>query len=246
VKRPGFFGGVAALFRGVGFIVGTPSMWGYAAVPIAVALMILTGLGWLFVHVAGRAVDTLVGPAHAARVEHALLTVGLDVAALLVALLVALSLAQPFSGWALDRIISAEERALGVPPREAHGAFGSALRSLGATLLALSVGLPAVGVLTLVGVLFPPATVVTVPLKFVVSALLIAWDLLDYPLGRRGLGVVARTRWVRQNFGAALGFGLMAALLLVVPCAGLLVLPFGVAGAARLALDAERSEVAKM
>jgi CysZ protein len=82
---------------------------------------------------------------------------------------------------------------------------------------------------------------VTVPLKFVVSALLIAWDLLDYPLSRRGLGVGARIAWLRRNLGATLGFGLAAAFLLVVPCAGLLVLPFGVAGAARLALEVERA-----
>jgi uncharacterized protein involved in cysteine biosynthesis len=109
------------------------------------------------------------------------------------------------------------------------------LRPLAVNLIALVIGLPILALLTLVDVLFPPAAVVCVPLKFVMSALMIAWDFLDYPLSMRGLSVGARLAWVRANFGATLGLGLAAGFVLLVPGVGLLLLPVGVAGAARLA-----------
>jgi uncharacterized protein involved in cysteine biosynthesis len=41
-------------------------------------------------------------------------------------------------------------------------------------------------------------------------------------------------QFIRENFSAVVGFGMAATLVLLVPGVGLLVLPFGVAGAARL------------
>ena len=114
------------------------------------------------------------------------------------------------------------------------------MRALAVSVTSLLVGLPILAVLTIVGILVPPAVLITVPLKFVVSALLVAWDLLDYPLGRRGLGVGARMDWFLAHRGAALGFGSLAALVLFVPCAGLVLLPVGVAGATILVMRCER------
>ena len=71
----------------------------------------------------------------------------------------------------------------------------------------------------------------------IVAALLLAWDLLDYPLELRGMGVTARFRWCARHFGAVLGFGLAAMLFFAVPGLGLLALPCGVAGATRLATN---------
>ena len=62
-------------------------------------------------------------------------------------------------------------------------------RSLQVTFTALLVGLPILAVLALVTFLAPPAAVVTIPLKFIGSALMIAWDFLDYPLSARGTTV---------------------------------------------------------
>jgi CysZ protein len=115
------------------------------------------------------------------------------------------------------------------------------VRALKVSLISLAVGLPLVAGLTVVGLLVPAAAVVTLPLKFVVSAILVAWDLLDYPLGRRGLGVGARLRWFGAHMGAVLGFGSFAAVVLFIPCAGLLLLPVGVAGATALVVRAERA-----
>jgi CysZ protein len=107
-----------------------------------------------------------------------------------------------------------------------------------------AVGLPLLAVLALVSFLFPPAAVVTFPLKLVVLALLFAWDLCDYPLSLRGMPVAARVALVSRHLGAMLGFGFGLALLSLIPCAPLLALPAGVAGAARLMRRIELCEEA--
>jgi len=76
-----------------------------------------------------------------------------------------------------------------------------------------------------------------------VTALLIAWDLCDYPLSIRGLPVGARVAFMKRHAGAMIGFGAGLALLSTfLPCAVLLLLPAGVAGAARLTCDLEQWE----
>ena len=84
------------------------------------------------------------------------------------------------------------------------------------------------------------SVVVTVPLKFVVTGVLAAYDLLDYPLSQRGQSVADRVAFIRANFAAVLGFGVATAALLLIPGVGLFLLPFGVAGATRMVVDADR------
>ena len=91
-----------------------------------------------------------------------------------------------------------------------------------------------------VDLMFPPATIVTVPLKFVFCGWLFAWDLLDYPLGLRGLGVRDRLHWVRRNLGAFTTFGIATTMAIIVPGTVLLLLPMGVAGATQLVIEDER------
>ena len=81
---------------------------------------------------------------------------------------------------------------------------------------------------------------VTVPLKFVVTGVLAAYDLLDYPLSQRGQSVADRVAFIRANLAAVLGFGVATAALLLIPGVGLFLLPFGVAGATRMVVDADR------
>lgn len=232
----GFFAGAGAFFEGLGFVVGTPRAWPRAIVPMATAMLLVGGLGaggvWAAMAYAHHALGEGVGAT--------LLGTVLAVAGLLLALLVGVSLAQPLSGWALDGLVREQDRALGLPPCPEQPLGRAALRSLGSALLALAAGLPLVAGLTLVGWLVPPAAVVTLPLKFLVASLLLAWDLLDYPLGLRGAGLGARVGWCTRNLGAVLGFGLAAMVVFVVPGLGLLALPCGVAGAARLVARAPR------
>ena len=108
------------------------------------------------------------------------------------------------------------------------------------SLTALAVGLPLVLLLSLVTVVFPPAGVITVPLKFVVAGVTAAYDFLDYPFSVRGEGVRARMVFMKAEFWAVLGFGLTLAAILLIPFVGLFLLPFGVAGAARLVVERDK------
>lgn len=236
----GFFDGVGALLRGFGFIVGRPAMWGWASIPIVAATTLFFGFVTLAIW-GGSAL------AHAAiSGEGAWSTAGLFALRLVfwligtaLAFLVSITLAQPLSGFALDVIARRQELAVGGRAWPDQPFVASTFRSVRVTVVALAMSLPILALLALLTFLFPPASVVTLPLKFLVTGLAIAYDFLDYPLGLRGAGVRARFGFIRQNLAAVVGFGCAAALALLIPGIGLLLLPFGVAGAARLVVAAD-------
>jgi CysZ protein len=217
----GFFSGAGSFFQGMAFVVSTPRVWPRAAVPMLVALAVFAGF-------------IALGIFGATRWTHGVYVVLLAIPVVLLALVLALTLAQPLSGWALDGIVRAQRRELGLPELPSGGVVAAMLSSLGAALLGLAIGTPLIVLLTVVAWVAPPAVFVTVPLKILVGALMIAWDLVDYPLAMRGTRLGDRLRWAGRNFGAFCGFGLAATAFFAVPGLGLLALPCGVAGAARL------------
>ena len=134
------------------------------------------------------------------------------------------------------------EAKLGVPPWPETTMISEIVRSIEGLLVTLSLGAPLLAFLFLLGFLFPPLALITTPIQIVVTALLCAWDLCDYPLSIRGVGVRERVALLRRHLGAVLGFGLGLSLLSLVPCALFLALPIGVAGAAHLIARIEASE----
>lgn len=236
-KPLGFFDGVSALIGGIGFIVGRPSMWGWAIIPVLVATVLFFGLGalaiWGATELSHRALwDPGDGAWTTASIW--LLRAVLYLVGLVLSFLVAVSFAQPLSGFALDAIARRQEQALSGRTWPDQPFIASALRSLRVTFTALAISLPILALLTVITLLAPPASVVTVPLKFLVTGLAVAYDFLDYPLGLRGVGVRERVGYIRAHFSAVLGFGIAAAVVLLIPGVGLFLLPFGVAGAARM------------
>jgi CysZ protein len=240
--RVGFGAGVRCFLDGLGFVVGTPRVWPWAAAPSATAFVLFASAATLGYWETDRVARSLVGTPGAttswgADVAYTLVSV---IVAFVVALVVTLALAQPLSGWALDRVVRAQEIALGLPAHPAQKVLPQMLRALGVSLLGLAVGLPVLGALQALAFFVPVVAPVVPPLQFVVGAILVAWGFLDYPLSQRGVAIGARVRFMGARFGAVLGFGIAAATLLIVPCVGLLVLPIGVAGAARLVTATER------
>jgi CysZ protein len=227
----GFLRGIAAFFAGAGWLLSTPRLWARALVPVATALVLIVALGAPGIAGARAFAHGALG----GGIGAGLLGVLLAITALLLAIVVGVSLAQPLSGWALDAIVSAQERALGVELAPEPGRLTMVIPSAASALLAVATGVPLLALLTIVGWVFPPAVVVTVPIKVLATALLLAWDLLDYPLARQGLGLRERLRWCARNASSVTGFGLSAVLFFALPGLGLLALPFGVAGATRLA-----------
>ena len=146
----------------------------------------------------------------------------------------ALALAPVLSAPALERIVHVVERNAGAPPRAPLGFWrelGCGLCSIGG---ALCVALPVYTLLWFVGFVFPPATVVTLPLGAFAAALLVAWSLFDYPLTLRGFGFRARLALVREHFACVAGFGAVFALAFTLPCCAVALLPIGTVAATRL------------
>jgi CysZ protein len=244
VKRPGinWLDGLNCAGKGIGFILLTPRVWPYALVPAAVAFGLLIGLTFLGVWGSVWASAALFGEANGfwARLGSWLLILTLTLVSFVVAGLLALCLAQPLSGFALDRIVFAQERALTGRSSPEPGYVESLLRTVRISAVTIACGTPLLVILFAITFFFPAAAVVTVPLKFLVCAWLLAWDFLDYPLGIRRLGLRARLRWVGRRFGAFSAFGIAWAALLAVPGLVLLLLPMGVAGATQLVVEDEQ------
>lgn len=231
-----------ALFGGLGFVVTTPSAWGWALIPVTVATVLFAAAGALAVWGGDELAAHLLGDAAAgawSAIGAWALRILFWAIGLVVAFVLAMSLAQPLSGFALEALARKQEVALGGRTWPDQPFVAGALRSLRVTFTALALGLPVIAVLALLTFLFPPIGVITVPLKFVVTGVLAAYDLLDYPLSLRGHSVRDRLRFIRANFPAVLGFGVATAALLLVPGAGLFLLPFGVAGATRMVVEAD-------
>jgi CysZ protein len=234
--------GLAAFLGGARFVVTTPSVWPFACVPVLTALALACGLGGLGVSQSGRIARWLLGEEANAAGSWAV-TIVAGALLMFLAAVLALALAQPLSGWALEAISRRQEQRLtGRCPPEP-----SFLRSLWIGVRCSLFIVAAGGLITLVllpiTLVFPPAAVVTVPLKILTAAWFLAWDLIDYPLGLRGRGIRARLRWASANFASFTTFGLLWAAVLLVPGVFLLVLPLGVAGATRLAVASERDDI---
>jgi CysZ protein len=238
----GFFAGVRALFGGIGFIVSRPSVWGWAMIPVFFATA-LFGASFAFAVWGGNLLshDIVSGNGTLSSIGMWTLRVLFWIVGLVVAFVIAFSLAQPISGFALEAIVRRQESALGGKSWPDQPFFHGALRSLRVSLTALAIGLPILGILALITFLAPPASVVTVPLKFAVTGLLAAYDFLDYPFSVRGLGVRERLAFMKREIWAVLGFGLGMAAILLVPGVGLFLLPLGVAGATRMVVEADMS-----
>jgi CysZ protein len=245
-ERPGAKEGLRSFFAGFGFILSNPGVWPLALVPITVAVTLFGILGYLAADLIPPQIEALFGARAASSTAMGIVAWLVKALALLVALLaaalVSFGLAQPLSGPALERIVRRAEAQLGAPAWPSTSFFGDIARSLQTVLVGFAFALPLLAVLFVIDIFIPPAIVVTFPAKLVVTALMITWDLCDYPLSIRGVRAGDRVAFFRRNLRAVLGFGLGLALVSLVPCLIVLVLPAGVAGAARLVLAIERWE----
>ncbi len=234
--------GLEAFGGGISFVLATPRVWGYALVPVGMLLFLLCGLGGLTVWGSHYFGHWLIAPDVGVWGEFGrwALMIALDLAGLAAAALLALSLAQPLSGLALEAIAHAQEIALRGEAAPKSSFIVSLISTSKAVVIALLIGGTLLAILFVISFFFPPAAVVTVPLKLLVCGWMLAWDLIDYPLGMRGVGLEGRFAWVGRNFGAFTLFGVLWALLLVVPGMQLVILPMGVAGATRLVVADER------
>jgi CysZ protein len=226
-----FLDGVRAYWAGLRFIALKPSNWPLALVPALVALTLSAGS---FAGLYSLSRTWLVSGATEHPIRAALLSVLVAIVCLLVSVVLGFALAQPISGFALDGLARRKEAELGLRAADSVSAASQFWRSLRVTLFALCASLPLLAVLSVLTLLVPPAAVVTIPLKIVVTSFAIAWDMLDYPLAFRGMNVRDRLTFCTQHKAAVFALGLFGSASLLVPGLGLLLLPMGVVGATQL------------
>jgi CysZ protein len=233
--------GAGAFLGGIGFVIRTPGVLGWALVPAAATVGIgigLAGVGiWGALQISARVFH---GPGAATAFGRVLFDLLFGGVALFGAVTLAVALAQPLTRIALDRIARPLDAAPGRSARaRSLDAPSNLARSLVVAFSALGVTLPVLGALELFTLFAPEAALFTEPIAFGVSALGLAWELFDHPFSRRGLGVRARLRWVKRRFFAVLGFAAAAQVFLLIPGLDFFLLPVGIAGATRLFAESE-------
>jgi CysZ protein len=236
--------GLSAFAGGIGFIITTPRVWIFALVPMVVMCVVTLLLAGLFVWGGVSLTGWVLGEPESTwgRVGAWLLNAMVVLVSLLVSAVVAMSVAQPLSGFALEAVADRQEFALTGRSLPRQPFFASMLATTRIVMLTLLFGGTLLIILLIATLLFPPIAVVTVPLKFIICAWLLAWDFLDYPMSLRGMGLRARLAWVRRNLDAFTTFGVCWAMLVIVPGIVLILLPMGVAGAARMVVEDEQRE----
>ena len=238
-RRPTFFDGFSAFFSGFRALADQPALWPFAAVPAVIFLLLEGTFVTLSVVVVAPWVATKL-PAVASwygEVAVGVVSYGLAVLLAIIGWFVATALAVPLSAPALERIVDQVEQKLGAPARVPIGwlrELACGFRSLFGALLLAGPLLIAVWVLE---AFLPVLAPITIPAHVIVTSLLVAWGLFDYPLTLRGIGFRERLALVREHFACVLGFGLAFALLFWFPCCGILLLPVGAAAATRLTLE---------
>lgn len=236
-----FWRGMGAPFRGIGTIAANIRLWPLAMTPTVSLVALMTATGSL----ATKLYDWLIARAGGLGTHGTAGTVGLWLTKVLVALALAVvvfvvsvvfvpALSAPF----MDRIAAKlDARQFNEPPF-----IEGVWRSVRVALAGLVVfGLPQL-TLAALGALISPLSWLFGGLAWAVSALALAYDALDWPLARRGLGVRARMQWMGEHKRIVAGLGLGVWVISLVPLLSLVLLAAIVAGGVALVNQVERDE----
>jgi uncharacterized protein involved in cysteine biosynthesis len=237
-RAPNFLAGFSALFAGFRVLAELPALWPWAVVPTLIFLVLegtIVALALVFV---APWVATLLPETSSwyGEVAVGVVSYGSSLLVAIVGWFVAAALAAPLSAPALERIVEGVERQLGAPPRAPIGWLRELACGFRSLFGALVLAGPLLLLVWVLEVLVPALAPITIPAHVIVTSLLVAWGLFDYPLTLRGIGFRERLALVREHFACVLGFGLAFALLFWLPCCGVMLLPVGAAAATRLTL----------
>ncbi len=227
-----FVAGGRFFFAGLGMLIRHPALLGLSLVPIAATVAMLAALaigggllvGWFL---STWLLSPLFGESFAEELRPYLQVVSALFGVLLgyfLYLPLARVLLAPFA-----EAISRKAHQLGTGGAYAGGqnAWRAMLDGGKMAALHLLVG----GASILLGLALPP---VGVPVGVLIAVILCSLDLLDVPLSARGRPFGEKLRVVFRNKPLALGFGVAAYVMLLIPIVNLLALPVGVIGATLL------------
>jgi uncharacterized protein involved in cysteine biosynthesis len=151
------------------------------------------------------------------------------------ALVVALWVVPPLSAPFMDGLASRVDARAG---RE-ESLASQVMRSMRVALAGLVFIAVPQFVLAIVAFVVPPVAPLCVDGGATLGALGLAYDALDWPLSRRGLGVGERLAWMRDHPAVTAGLGLSAWAISLVPGLVIVALPCIVVGAVHVVNDVE-------
>jgi|SRR5262245_6473349 len=216
---------------GLIYLLRRPRLLPLAALPALLAAVCLAG-GVAAGLYAVPAVEAALVPApdRIAPALEAVLSVTVWFATLTAGLAVGLSAALLLAAPVLDRLSRATEQvATGTTAEAGRGLAWEFKESLRSALYFVAAA-PLVFVIGLVPFVGPP-------LAALWAARALAFQLAEPSLMRRGFGFAERRAWHRAWRPESMGFGLLALVVLLVPCANFALVPGLVVGATRLVLE---------
>ncbi|HVO29874.1 MAG TPA: EI24 domain-containing protein [bacterium] len=243
-----FLRGAGFVPRGILFLLRNRWTWPLAFVPVLFAVVVLVAVtafswlgvaafaGWVFAFFDDRfAARTSPGVASALAIL-ALVVVasGIALAGVLLFAELVKAVGQPF--W--KEMTARMEAQEGGAPADAPGSGRAilALRDsavLVAIWLAIATPLLLLGLVPVVGQTIVPAA------EALLAAWVVAAELTQIPLDRRGMRALERHRFLRAHKAEAFGFGLAALAVFLLPLANVFLLPGAVLGGAMLVRDLE-------
>lgn len=223
-----FLRGVGCAFRGIDLVLGSFRTFVCAALPFALCMLLYVAVFASLVAFDADLVDLVLEPGAWWRTA---LRIALAVAlwgAVLLLMAVAFSaVCFAIAGPLYELLSSAVERRLTgkvqEEPFSVRNMLVDLLRGIGHAVVILAIEV----CIIILGFLFIPVTTV---LAFMASALLLAVEYIDYPMGRRRMNLKQKVRFARANAWELLGLGAPLLLGLMVPFVGVASLPVGVAG----------------
>jgi CysZ protein len=216
-------------------------LWPLALTPTIALVALLAATGslanklyeWVIARAGGLATHGAAG-AIGLGITKVLVVLALVVVAFVVSVVFVPAVSAPF----MDRIAAKlDQRQFTEPPL-----LEGVLRSVRVALAGLVVfGVPQL-LLAALGVAISPLSWLFGGLAWVISAVALAYDALDWPLARRGLGVRARLAWMGEHKRIVAGLGLGVWILSLIPLLSLLLLAAIVAGGVALVNMIEATE----
>jgi CysZ protein len=223
-----FLRGLGYVFRGAGAIFSSRRLFLLALVPFVVCLAIYAGLFAGALYVDARLVDHLIdGGIWWRDALRWILMVGVAAGILVLGVFTFAAacfiVAGPLYEWLS---VAVERRATGDVCEEPFS-LGAMAVDLGRSIVQAVVVLAIEVAVLVAGLLFVPVTTV---IAFLISAVLLSVEYLDYPMGRRRMPLRVRASFARSHVWELLGFGLPLLFGLMLPFVGVAFLPVGVAG----------------
>ncbi|PLX39967.1 MAG: hypothetical protein C0609_12790, partial [Deltaproteobacteria bacterium] len=230
-------------FRGMKMMAKTPSLWPWVAIPIILNTLLYAGFAWIYKNNLERWLDNFINTSDGFwsklfyYVLASLLAVVLVVVVGYTFTMVGSLLFSPFNDVISEKVEKLYSGVDLTEPFSLSRTLSGAAIAFVAALKRIILYLLVFGIVVVIGLLPPFGTTFAAIVGPPVTFFFFAWEFFDYPMDRHRFRFADKRRGAFSNLWAFLGFGAGTTLLLMIPLAGLFLLPACVTGATMLFRD---------